>query len=255
MNRMVRRPRWRASRASAMAARRSFTPEKTADRAVKRAPVFSDNNRPNVVLPVPGGPQRIKEGKAPPPSIKRRSTRPSPTRCSWPTNSSRVRGRIRSASGPGTRELAVDEASFMSSGNKLSLVRLAIGFQQSSTAPGAQASCRNFLILQVRAAGTFKGTIRLKASYIEASPKKAISKQVIQEAWSMKEAKDVLRLAGMLLLGLFVLVVGVPLVLTAAGIALGIFGFLFGLAVLLIKVAIVVAFIYLILVCLRAVLM
>lgn len=70
----------------------------------------------------------------------------------------------------------------------------------------------------------------------------------------MKEAKDVLRLAGMLLLGLFVLVVGVPLVLTAAGIALGIFSFLFGLAVLLIKVAIVVAVIYLILVGVRAVL-
>jgi len=70
----------------------------------------------------------------------------------------------------------------------------------------------------------------------------------------MKEAKDVIRLAAMLLLGLFVLVVGVPLVLTAAGVALGIFGFLFGLAVALIKVAIVVAVIYLILVGIRAVL-
>jgi len=53
---------------------------------------------------------------------------------------------------------------------------LVIGFQESSTAPGAQASCRNFLILQACAAGIFKGTIRLKASYIQASPKKAISK-------------------------------------------------------------------------------
>src|SRR5205807_6911577 len=116
-----------------------------------------------------------------------------------------------------------------------------------------------FLILLVCDAGTFKGTIRRKASYIQASPKKATSKngaaKIIQEALGvMKEAKDVLRLAGMLLLGLFVLVVGVPLVLTAAGIALGIFGFLFGLAVLLIKVAIVVAVIYLILVGVRAVL-
>ena len=42
----------------------------------------------------------------------------------------------------------------------------------------------------------------------------------------MKEAQDVLRIVGIILLGLFVLVVGVPLVLTAAGITLGILGFL-----------------------------
>ncbi len=41
----------------------------------------------------------------------------------------------------------------------------------------------------------------------------------------MKEAQDVLRVVGIILLGLFVLVVGVPLVLTAAGITLGILGF------------------------------
>ena len=34
----------------------------------------------------------------------------------------------------------------------------------------------------------------------------------------MKEAQDVLRVVGIILLGLFVLVVGVPLVMTAAGI-------------------------------------
>ena len=51
-----------------------------------------------------------------------------------------------------------------------------------------------------------------------------------------------------------VLAVGVPLVLTAAGVALGILGFLVGLAVLLIKLAIVVAIIYLIVVGIRAVL-
>ena len=49
----------------------------------------------------------------------------------------------------------------------------------------------------------------------------------------MKEAKDVLRVVGVVLLALFVLAVGVPLVLTAAGVALGIVGFLVGLAVLL----------------------
>ena len=70
----------------------------------------------------------------------------------------------------------------------------------------------------------------------------------------MKEAKDVLRIAAMLLLGLFVLIVGIPLVLTAAGIGLSIIGALFGLAVWVIKLAIVIAVIYLILVGIRALL-
>ena len=70
----------------------------------------------------------------------------------------------------------------------------------------------------------------------------------------MKETKDVLRVVGIVLLALFVLAVGVPLVLAAAGVALGILGFLIGLAVMLIKVAIVVAIIYLIVVGIRAVL-
>ncbi len=70
----------------------------------------------------------------------------------------------------------------------------------------------------------------------------------------MKEAKDVLRIVGVVLLGLFVLVVGVPLVLAAAGVTLGIIGFLFHLAVMLIKLAVVVAIGYLILVGIRALL-
>ena len=70
----------------------------------------------------------------------------------------------------------------------------------------------------------------------------------------MKEATDVLKIVGMILLALFVLAVGVPLVLAAAGVALGVLGFLVGLAVALIKIAVVVAIIYLIIVGLRAVL-
>lgn len=70
----------------------------------------------------------------------------------------------------------------------------------------------------------------------------------------MKEAKDVLRIVGIVLLGLFVLVVGVPLVLTAAGVALGIIGILFKLAVIVIKLAVVVAIGYLVLVGIRAML-
>lgn len=70
----------------------------------------------------------------------------------------------------------------------------------------------------------------------------------------MKEAKDTLRIAGIILLGLFVLVVGIPLVLAAAGITLSIVGFVFGLAVGLIKLAVFVAIVYLVLVGVRALL-
>ena len=70
----------------------------------------------------------------------------------------------------------------------------------------------------------------------------------------MKEAADIFRVVGIILLALFVLAVGVPLVLAAAGVALGIVGMLVGLAIMLIKVAIVVAIVYLIVVGIRAVL-
>ena len=67
----------------------------------------------------------------------------------------------------------------------------------------------------------------------------------------MKEAKDVLRIVGMILLGLFVFTVAVPLVLKVAGIVIT---SLIGLAILLIKVAVVLAIGYLILVGIRALL-
>ena len=70
----------------------------------------------------------------------------------------------------------------------------------------------------------------------------------------MSDAKDVFRVVGMVLLGVFVLAVGIPVVLTAAGVTLGILHLLFGLAVFLIKVAVVVAIGYLILVGIRALL-
>lgn len=70
----------------------------------------------------------------------------------------------------------------------------------------------------------------------------------------MKETNNFIRIAGIILLGLFILVVGVPLVMTAAGITLGLVGFVFGLAVGLIKLAVVVAIIYLLLVGIRAML-
>jgi hypothetical protein len=58
----------------------------------------------------------------------------------------------------------------------------------------------------------------------------------------------------MILLGIFVFTVGVPIVLTAAGVTLGILKVLFGIAIMLIKLAVVVAIGYLILVGIRAVL-
>jgi hypothetical protein len=70
----------------------------------------------------------------------------------------------------------------------------------------------------------------------------------------MREAKDVLRIVGMILLGVFVFAVGVPIVLTAAGVTLGILKVLFGIAVLLIKLAVIIAIGYLLLVGIRAVL-
>ncbi|HYK20200.1 MAG TPA: hypothetical protein VEV42_05670 [Pyrinomonadaceae bacterium] len=74
----------------------------------------------------------------------------------------------------------------------------------------------------------------------------------------MKDARDVLRLVGMILLGLFVFIVVVPFVLTlvfkAIGVTLAVVGFFIGLAVLLIKVAVVLAIGYLILVGIRALL-
>ncbi|GAC1403929.1 MAG: hypothetical protein NVSMB56_18670 [Pyrinomonadaceae bacterium] len=69
----------------------------------------------------------------------------------------------------------------------------------------------------------------------------------------MEGVKTMLRVVGIVLLGLFVLIIGVPLVFAAAGITLmGIFK-LVGLAIFLIKIAVVVALCYLILVAVRAV--
>jgi hypothetical protein len=70
----------------------------------------------------------------------------------------------------------------------------------------------------------------------------------------MRDATDALRIVGIILLGIFVFAVGVPIVLTAAGITLGIIKILFGIAVLVIKLAVVVAVGYLILVGIRAIL-
>ena len=67
----------------------------------------------------------------------------------------------------------------------------------------------------------------------------------------MKNGKDVLRIIGMILLGVFVFFVVLPVALKLVGITLGI---IIGFAVLLIKVAVTLAIGYLILVGIRALL-
>ncbi len=98
--RSVPRPVSRRFLAASNTLRRSATPEKTADSSSKARSVSWASNRAIVVLPQPGGPQRIIEAR------RREATmRPigpsGPRRWSWPTMSPRLRGRSRSASGCG----------------------------------------------------------------------------------------------------------------------------------------------------------
>ena len=85
-------------RARSMAARASLTVAATAESSSKALAVAAATTRARVVLPVPGGPHRITEDSRSA-SISSRSGRPGPIRWSWPTISSRVRGRSRAASG------------------------------------------------------------------------------------------------------------------------------------------------------------
>ena len=103
---------------------------------------------------------------------------------------------------------------------------------------------------KMRAPPKVHGTICLSVSYTQ--PDEVERANGLRR--KMKEAGDILRIVGIVLLVLFVLAVGVPLVLAAAGVALGIIGVLVGLAIALIKIAIVVAIIYLIVVGIRALL-
>ncbi len=91
-------PRASSRWASASAARTSLTPAVTADSSTNRRCPDAETTAAMVVLPTPGGPQR-KTDIAVRPSASRRSGEPGPSRWSWPTISSTVRGRIRTASG------------------------------------------------------------------------------------------------------------------------------------------------------------
>ena len=90
----------RCLRADSITSRTSFTPDVTAERVKNGrsncvATIFA-----SVVLPTPGGPQRMNDGTLPV-SKNLRNTPFLPTRCSCPIYSSIVRGRSRSAKGAG----------------------------------------------------------------------------------------------------------------------------------------------------------
>src|SRR6185503_6353789 len=84
--------------AALMISRNSDTPLVTAENDTKCALVEREMRWARVVLPQPGGPQRITEERRSA-SIAFRSGRPLPTISSWPVKSSKEWGRIRSASG------------------------------------------------------------------------------------------------------------------------------------------------------------
>jgi len=70
----------------------------------------------------------------------------------------------------------------------------------------------------------------------------------------MKEAKDILRTVGIIFLGIVVFIAVAPLALKLIGITFGIIGVLIWLAIAAIKLAVVLAIGYLILVGIRALL-
>ena len=96
--RMVRSPRRWFCSAWAITPLISLMPLVTALKLMKLDFVLPAMIRARVVFPTPGGPQKIME-ETRSWSMSCRSTLPSPSRCSWPTNSSRVLGRMRVARG------------------------------------------------------------------------------------------------------------------------------------------------------------
>ena len=84
--------------ACCMILRASATPDATAESCCISAPTASASRYAIVVFPVPAGPHRMSEGRWPP-SSSEVSAFPGPNRWRCPTSSSKLRGRIRVASG------------------------------------------------------------------------------------------------------------------------------------------------------------
>lgn len=89
---------WRRFVAAAITRRISATLLSTPLIRMNLACVISAMTRASVVFPLPGGPDKITEGKRSA-SMARRRSLPGPRMCSWPTNSFSARGRMRVASG------------------------------------------------------------------------------------------------------------------------------------------------------------
>src|SRR5690606_4474458 len=96
--RIVPRPCACATRADSTASRISLTPPRTAETARNWASNPSAIRRASVVLPTPGGPQKIMECGRPDSKATGKGL-PAPSRWRWPITSSMCRGRSRSASG------------------------------------------------------------------------------------------------------------------------------------------------------------
>ena len=135
----------RAVRAASTAARMSFTPAITADNAMNSALAALAMRRASVVLPVPGGPQRINECSCPA-SMLAESGFPEPSRWRWPTNSSTVRGRIRSACGTRVDAVVAGVARGNSSGCRGMCVKASTRFSDwnSHGARGTRARRRRW---------------------------------------------------------------------------------------------------------------
>src|SRR6202453_2154647 len=95
---MVREPYVAAFSASTMTCLISLMPERTAENSMKVADVRLAMIFASVVLPTPGGPQKMRLAEASF-SIWRRNGLPGARRWLWLKNPSRVRGRLPSARG------------------------------------------------------------------------------------------------------------------------------------------------------------
>ena len=95
---MVRSPYTNCLSARCITSRISLMPLVTAEKLMKEALVWLAITWARVVLPTPGGPQKIMEDTWSP-STMRRSTLPGPSKCFCPMISSSVSGRSLAAKG------------------------------------------------------------------------------------------------------------------------------------------------------------
>jgi hypothetical protein len=115
--------------------------------------------------------------------------------------------------------------------------------------PGWKNGCQPQALVGTRRAGHAYRKAR------HAAPQSKLRERVTEsEKVEVLEMKDTWKVVGTILLGLFVLVVGIPLVFAAIGLGVAVLGTVIGLAILLIKLAVVLAIGYLVLAGIRALL-